>query len=90
MATAAIRSMFAVCGMVNVGAAAANSAAQYVATTTGIQTPEDLLNFTETDMVSIVKAYNHKDDVVSIPMVVGKNLEACPVLGGAPRFRRKN
>jgi hypothetical protein len=32
MATAAIQSMFAVCGMVNVGAAAANPAAQFVVT----------------------------------------------------------
>jgi hypothetical protein len=40
MATAAIQSMFAVCSMVNVGAAAANPAVQFVATT-GIRTPED-------------------------------------------------
>jgi hypothetical protein len=75
MATAAIRSMFAVCGMVNVGAAAANPSAQFVATT-GMRTPEDLLNFSESDMAGIVKAYNRKADVVSIPMLVGKNLEA--------------
>jgi hypothetical protein len=75
MATAAIRSMFAVCGMVNIGAAVANPAVQFVAMT-GIRTPEDLLNFSETDMASIMKAFNRKDDVVSIPMLVGKNLEA--------------
>jgi hypothetical protein len=87
MATAAIRSMFAVCGMVNVGAAAANPAAQFVATT-GIRTPEDLLNFTETDMAGIVKAYNRKDDVASIPMLVGKNLEAL-VYYAKYRWRRQ-
>jgi len=79
--------MFAVCGMVNVGAAAANPAAQFVATS-GIRTPEDLLNFTETDMAGIVKAYNRKDDVASIPMLVGKNLEAL-VYYAKYRWRRQ-
>jgi hypothetical protein len=87
MATAAVRSMFAVCGMVNVGAAAANPAAQFVATT-GIRAPEDLLNFSESDMAGIVKAYNRKADVVSIPMLVGKNLEAL-VYYAKYRWRRQ-
>jgi hypothetical protein len=75
MATAPIRAMFAVCGMQNAGNQAVNPAAQFV-TTTGIRDPEDLLNFSETDMASIVKAHNRKPDVTAVPMLVAKNLEA--------------
>jgi hypothetical protein len=75
MATAAIRAMFAVCSMQNAGNQAVNPAAQFVATT-GIRKPDDLLNFTETDMAGIVKAHNRKPDVTAVPMLVGKNLEA--------------
>jgi hypothetical protein len=75
MATAPIQVMFAVCGMQNAGNQAVNSAAQFV-TTTGIRDPEDLLNFTESDMASIVKAHNRKPDVTAVPMLVAKNLKA--------------
>jgi hypothetical protein len=75
MATAAIRAMFAVCGMQNAGNQAVNPAAQFVATT-GIREPDDLLNFSESDMASIVKAHNRKPDVTAVPMLVAKNLEA--------------
>jgi hypothetical protein len=72
---AAIPAMFAVCGMQNVGPAATNPAAQFVQAT-GIREPEDLLNFSEDDMTSIVKAYNQRDEFTSVPMLVCKNLEA--------------
>jgi hypothetical protein len=75
MATAAIRAMFAVCGMQNAGPAATNPAAQFVQAT-GIREPDDLLNFSEDDMASVVKAYNRRDEFTSVPMLVGKNLEA--------------
>jgi hypothetical protein len=75
MATAAIRAMFAVCGMQNAGNQANNPAAQFV-TTTGIRDPDDLLNFAEADMASIVKAHNRKPNVTAVPMLVAKNLEA--------------
>jgi hypothetical protein len=75
MATAAIRVMFAVCGMQNAGPAATNPAAQFVQAT-GIREPDDLLNFTVDDMASVVKAYNRRDEYTSVPMLVGKNLEA--------------
>jgi hypothetical protein len=67
--------MFAICGMQNAGAQANNPAAQFVATTR-IREPEDLLNFSEADMASIVKAHNRKPDVTAVPMLVAKNLEA--------------
>jgi hypothetical protein len=76
MATAAIQTMFAICGMQNAGNQANNPAAQFVATT-GIRDPDDLLNFTEAgDMANIVKAHNQKPDVTDVPMLVAKNLEA--------------
>jgi hypothetical protein len=75
MATAAIRAMFAVCGMQNAGPAATNPAAQFVQAT-GIREPDDLLNFSEDNMASVVKAYNWRDEFTSVPMLVGKNLEA--------------
>jgi hypothetical protein len=75
MATAEIRAMFAVCGMQNAGNQANNPAAQFVATT-GIREPDDLLNFSEADMASIVKAHNRKLNVTAVPMLVAKNLEA--------------
>jgi hypothetical protein len=43
---------------------------------TGIREPDDLLNFSEDDMASVVKAYNQRDEFTSVPMLVGKNLEA--------------
>jgi hypothetical protein len=67
--------MFAVCGMVNAGKQANNPSAQFVETT-GIRDPDDLLNFTEDDMASIVKAHNRKPNVTAVPMLVAKNLEA--------------
>jgi hypothetical protein len=88
MATAQMRAMFAVCGMINAGAQANNPAAQFVHTT-GIQTPDDLLNFTETDMVSIVKAHNRRANVVNVPMLVEKNLEAL-VYFAKYQWRRQN
>jgi hypothetical protein len=75
MATANIRAMFAVCGMQNTGPAATNPAAEFVQAT-GIREPDDLLNFTEDDMASVVKAYNRRDEFTSVPMLVGKNLKA--------------
>jgi hypothetical protein len=75
MATAAIRSMFAACGMANAGNQANNPAAQFVETT-GIRDPDDLLNFKEDDMASIVKAHNRKPNVTAVPMLVAKNLKA--------------
>jgi hypothetical protein len=57
MATAAIHVMFAMCGMQNAGPAATNPAAQFMQAT-GICEPDDLLNFSEDDMASVVKAYN--------------------------------
>jgi hypothetical protein len=75
MATAAIRLMFAVCGMVNAGNQANNPSAQFVEMT-GIRDPDDLLNFTEDDMASIVKAHNRKPNVTAVPMLVAKNLKA--------------
>jgi hypothetical protein len=69
-------SIDAVCGMVNAGNQANNPAAQFVKTT-GIRDLDDLLNFTEDDMASIVKAHNLKPNVTAVPMMlVAKNLEA--------------
>jgi hypothetical protein len=88
MATAQIRAMFAVCGMTNAGPQANNPAAQFVQTT-GIQTPDDLLNFSETDMVSIVKAHNRRPNIVNVPMLVEKNLKAL-VYFAKYQWRRQN
>jgi hypothetical protein len=43
---------------------------------TGRQMPDDLLNFTKVDMVSIVKAHNQRANIVNVLMLVEKNLEA--------------
>jgi hypothetical protein len=73
--------------MQNAGPAATNPAAQFVQAT-GIREPEDLLNFTEDDMASVVKAYNRRDEYTSVPMLVGKNLEAL-VYFAKYRWRRQ-
>jgi hypothetical protein len=88
MATAQIQAMFTICGMTNAGPQANNPAAQFVQTT-GIQTPDDLLNFTETDMVSIVKAHNRRANVVNVPILVKKNLKAL-VYFARYQWRREN
>jgi hypothetical protein len=73
--------------MVNAGNQANNPAAQFVETT-GIRDPDDLLNFTEDDMASIVKAHNRKPNVTAVPMLVAKNLEAL-VYFARYRWRRQ-
>jgi hypothetical protein len=53
-----------------------NNPAEQFVETTGIQEPDDLLNFSEDNMASIVKAHNQKPNVTAIPMLVAKNLKA--------------
>jgi hypothetical protein len=82
MANVPIRQMFAVCGMTNgpvvmvPGQPAVNPAAQFVASS-GIDDPEQLLNFEPGDVTEMIKAHHRRGpQIYPVSMVVAKNLQA--------------
>jgi hypothetical protein len=82
MANIAICQMFAMCGMTNglvivvPGQPAVNPVAQFVASS-GIDDPEQLLNFETEDVTEMIKAHHRRGpQIYPVSMVVAKNLQA--------------